>query len=835
MPRARQTDMVLLRDIVSDVFACLGPLRSCEEPIQRYIVDPVQEYILDPTVDYCIDPARNALSVNPCGCIPPCGGYPTLPQDDSTAQQDQRLAQLGRAKQNYQYNYELVRSFHNGEPGIGIACADSVPLAQFPSLCWITVVLQNALIVLDNLILILEMVAEAPTSPPETGDPVKKLNAEGAQSEAGVDEEQDLAAVTWDISPEEVAQHKADIHALRANLLGTLVWGRSVTNGMRRDNEPVDVTDGVTHPWTISAPSHQQPSTSEGSSLCPCPQCSPEAITRDMVNDLNAALGEIVRRIMMLPGLDRLPKSIKAYNDLFQRIQLPSLALWFQNDEMFALQRVAGQNPIVLERVDSWAELAKRFPVTNKQYREVMGDDDSLEEAAKDDRLYLCDYDQSLSPVVDYCGKFPPLCVCDKGRCDSNCPEPTAENPCCETHCVDRSQKYVNAPLLLLALLKSDREVIKAVAIQVGQKPGSSNPVFTPPSGPDDDRFWNWEIAKTIVQNADCNDSEFYRHLGLGHLLTEAFILATYRSLPREHPLYVLMTPNFEGTLFTNNMAVKSINTGDSYLNVTMMIFSGTMLATLGIAGNAVSRVNYNDNMLRHNLRLRGVNDRHSLPNYPYRDDALLIHNAIYRFVRDYVHLYYQSNDDVTGDYELQNWAMEVSSIHGARIHGVGQPRFERDAGGKESEHVEEGRIETRRYLIDLVTEVIYIASCHHALTNFPLADYEIYEPGLPGSLYSPPPTDTKPRTREDWLEYLAFINIAILQQALGFVVGSTYFTRLGYYQACHFNDPRVAGPLYRFQADLAEAEEVINDRNQTRVLRYPYLLPSRIPASTNI
>jgi arachidonate 15-lipoxygenase len=812
--------MVLLRDIISDIFACLGPLRSCEEPIQQYIVDPVQEYVLDPTIDYCIDPARNALSINPCGCIPPCGGYPTLPQDDSPAQQDQRVAQLGRAKSTYQYNYELVRSFHNGEPGIGIACADSVPLAQFPALCWITVVLQNALIVLDNLILILEMVAKAPTTPPEIGDPTKKLSAEGLQSEGEEEDDPDLAAVTWDISPEEVEQHKADVHALRANLLGTLVWGRSVTNGLHRNNEPDDVTDGVLHPWTISAPAHQQPAASEGSSLCPCPQCSPEAITRDMVNDLNAALGEIVRRIMMLPGLDRLPKGIKAYNDLFQRIQLPSLALWFQNDEMFAQQRIAGQNPIVLERVKWTSKLAKRFPVTDEQYREVMGKDDSLEEAGEDGRLYLCDYDKSLSPVVDYCGKFPPLCVCEKGHCNSSCKEPTQEHPCCDVHCVDRSQKYINAPLLLLALLESDRRIIRAVAIQVGQDP-KKNPLFTPPKRHGDDRFWNWEIAKTIVQNADCNDSEFYRHLGLGHLLTEAFILATYRSLPREHPLYVLMTPNFQGTLFTNNMAVKSINTGDSYLNVTMMIFSGTMLATLGIAGNAVSEVNYNDTMLRRNLRLRGVNDPDLLPNYPYRDDALLIHKAIRRFVRDYVDLYYQSDEDVTGDYELQNWVMEVSSIHGARIRGVGD--------------VADGRIETRAYLINLVAEVIYIASCHHALTNFPLADYEIYEPGLPGSLYAPPPTDTKPRKRKDWLGYLAFINIAILQQALGFVVGSTYFTRLGYYQACHFNDPRVAGPLYRFQADLAEAEEIIDERNETRLLKYPYLLPSRIPASTNI
>src|SRR5688572_393582 len=148
MPRARQTDMVLLRDIVSDVFACLGPLRSCEEPIQRYIVNPVQEYVCDPTIDYCIDPARNALAINPCGCVPGCGIWPSLPQFDTPAQQDQRIAQLGRTKPLYEYNYSLVRAFHNGQPGKGIAVADSVPFAQMPALFWLCAAIQNALIIL---------------------------------------------------------------------------------------------------------------------------------------------------------------------------------------------------------------------------------------------------------------------------------------------------------------------------------------------------------------------------------------------------------------------------------------------------------------------------------------------------------------------------------------------------------------------------------------------------------------------------------------------------------------------------------------------------------------
>ena len=832
MARVRETDMLLFRDIVSDLFACLGPLRACEEPIQNRIVDPMQEYVFDPFVDYCADPVRHALAINPCACIPGLGNYPSLPQYDSPAQQDTRTAQVARAKRLYQYNYTLVRTYHieEGQPvqGRGIAILDSVPMEQLPSMCWVILVLQQALVVVDNLLLILETLeqqqqqVQRAASVGVTIQPGWEMESVQLQTEGGgelppppqvpppdpqrfsEDSEADLAsAVKANIDPEydfytrpeELARHRNEIQALRANLLGTLVWGKQLSANLRQV-EPADAHPADHDPATLRTPAppaeQQNASTSGGifGGFCPCPRCSPENITREVYDRINHALQEIVYQIMSIPALNARPYSLKAYNDLFQRIALPQFALWFQSDEMFALQRVAGQNPVVLERIAWDEQISEKFPVTDEQYREVMGDDDSLEDAGLDGRLYLCDYEKSLGNLTP--GNWPTMA----------------------------GQKYVFAPMGLFALQRNNRCVMKPVAIQCGQNP-DENPVLTPPLDDDDPRRWNWEIGKTILQNAECNDSEFYRHLGLGHLLTEAFILATYRALPRNHPLYLLLTPNFEGTLFTNNTAVTSINVPDSYLNITDMIFAGNIPATLGIAGNAVADVDFTENMIFNDLRNRGVDDPYLLPNYPYRDDGLLIWDCIHRWATNYVCLYYQDDCDVTGDYELQNWVMEVSAKQGGRIRGVGD--------------VQDGRIVTRDYLIDCMAQVIFTASAHHALTNFPLEDYELYEPGWPGALYQDKPESDRGATRRDWLGYLSFLNIAILQQALGFTIGSVYFTKLGYYPVCHFSDPRVAGPLAQFQADLANAEQTINARNQTRVMRYPYLLPSRIPASTNI
>jgi arachidonate 15-lipoxygenase len=790
-----------LRDIVSEVFACLGPLRACEGAVQNNIIAPIEEYVIDPVRENCIDPVQRALEVNPFGCVPFCNCNPTLPQYDTPAQQQARADQIARTQPHYQYNYNLMRTFKvvdlgqqgqhpdcvvvsYSKNGIqvppqeaeqvnlqceGVAILDSLPLSQLPALLWLLDVMRHALVILDNFMLVLELIGQQ-----------RRRVRRGVEGEQ--EDEPDLTAVTFnEATQEEIEQTRQEVQQLRAEIYSSFLGVRRLINRETAANADRELVRPLEPASELNT---SQPVT------CTCSNCSPVNFAREMYTDISNGIQQLVKKILMLPAIDRQPLSIKAYNDLFQSIPLPTFALDFQSDEMFALQRVAGQNPVVLHRVEWTDELSARFPVSPAEYKSVMGLDDSLEDAGNEGRLYLCDYRESLENNVS--GNFP----------DLDHPPPGFS-----------WQKHLNVPLVLLALKKSDRNVLKAVAIQINQEPGPTNPVFTPEDG------WNWEIAKTCVQNADCNDSEYYRHLGLAHVLTEAFILATYRQLPTSHPLYVLLTPNFQGTFFTNNLAITSINDAGSYLNITEMIFSGTVPSTLGIAANAVHDVNYTENFVPNDLKKRGVDDPNLLPNYPYRDDAMLIWNTIRNWAGNYVRIYYTTDEDVIGDYELQNWVLEVSSQHGGRIQGVGV----------------NNRIETVDYLIDCMTSVIFTASAHHALTNFPLHEYEIYSPGWPGAIYRPAPTSKDEATREDWMRYLAPLNMAILQQALGFTVGGIYFTQLGQYHICHFNDPRVRGPLAVFQQELARAEEVIRDRNMNRPLPYPFLLPSQIPASTNI
>src|SRR5262252_3283002 len=226
-----EVKMPILNEIVDQLFTCLGPLRSCQEPIQDRCVDPAQDYLIDPVRDGCVDPVLNYLEVNPLGCLPVCGSQPSLPQHDSSEQQQDRAAQLGRTQQSYQYSYSLVRTFRIqkrndqeiGVQGKGIAVADSVAFTQLPSVCWLILVLQHALKIIDNLLAVLELLENSPRREQRTVESLQKARL----SAADVDDA-DLVTKTLDIPTDELERNRQAVQQLRVNLVGTLAWGQRV-------------------------------------------------------------------------------------------------------------------------------------------------------------------------------------------------------------------------------------------------------------------------------------------------------------------------------------------------------------------------------------------------------------------------------------------------------------------------------------------------------------------------------------------------------------------------------------------------------------------------------
>jgi len=481
----------------------------------------------------------------------------------------------------------------------------------------------------------------------------------------------------------------------------------------------------------------------------------------------------------------------KIYDDLFQLIHLPCVSKHFHEDKSFAAQRVAGANPLVIEGID---RLPDHFPVSDEHFKAVMGDQDSLAEAGREGRLYLADY-----KVLDTV----------------------------KTSAIPDAQKYLSAPLVLFAVPKDSEQgrSLIPVAIQCEQKPGPTNPIFTPPPicTPQSQK-WSWLMAKTIVQIADGNYHELISHLGRTHLLTEAFVIATARQLAPNHPLTLLLLPHFEGTLFINSAALRGlVNEGGTVDKV----LSGELSESLRLSAESVQGFpfSFNEAIIPKVFESRKVHNAEQLPDYPYRDDALLIWEAIHQWVTDYLALYYTSDEAVVQDTELQAWLAELISPTGGKIKDIGE-----FAAGEMAP-----AIRTRAYLSDAIAHIIFTASAQHAAVNFPQSTLMAYVPNMPLAGYRPAPTVATGGTAQEYLDLLPSLEQAEVQMNMTYPLGSLYYTRLGDYPAGHFTDDRVQLPLEQFQRTLEKAGITIDERNSKRSTFYNFLHPDKIPQSINI
>ncbi|WP_323120145.1 lipoxygenase family protein [Burkholderia alba] len=480
--------------------------------------------------------------------------------------------------------------------------------------------------------------------------------------------------------------------------------------------------------------------------------------------------------------------SLARYDQMFATLPKPAIAQNFRDDEMFAHLRVAGPNPMLLARASS---LPAKFPLTNAQYQSVMGTADSLQGAAAAGRLYLADY-VGLGAMGD-------------------------ERPVSK---LLSQTGYASAPIALFAV-PAGGGALQPVAIQCGQAPGTY-PVIVRSSASGSGAYWTWQMAKTVVQVADFNYHEMFVHLGRTHLLSEAFAIATYRQLAPNHPINVLLVPHFEGTLFINDLAGKVIMGPGTFGDVILAAPIGILQAG---AGNDRLALDFYAAMLPSDLKARGVDTDSTLSDYPYRDDALLVWNAIRQWVADYVALYYLSDADVTGDTELAAWTADV--IDNGKVKGFRS-------------------IRSRAQLIDVLTMIVFTASAQHAAVNYPQRDFMTYIPAFAGMAgAATPAAKTAGNGAADWFALMPQSRLTDIEQ-LNFLslLGGVHYRPLGDYRQREFpylpvlTDPRVVqagGPLDRFRQALKTIESQIGGRNRTRKYPYGYLLPSRIPTSTNI
>ncbi|WP_167837757.1 lipoxygenase family protein [Nocardia altamirensis] len=475
------------------------------------------------------------------------------------------------------------------------------------------------------------------------------------------------------------------------------------------------------------------------------------------------------------------------YNAIWQTASIPDVADNLHDDELFAYMRVGGFNTNVIERVTD--ALPDNFPVTAEQYREGIGVADDLSRAIAEGRVFLTNY-------------------AELGRMASEH----------ATYKILTGDGYNSAPLALFALPPGGGR-LQPVAIQCGQNPATA-PMFVRPRPDDRDRFWGWQMAKTVVQTADFNHHEMLAHLGRGHLISEALTVATHRTLAPNHPLGMLLMPHFEGDIWVNLLAATVIIAPNTFGDLILAPQLGDIVSTI-IEDRKTW--DFYERMPHRDFARRGVDNAAVLKDFPYRDDSLLIWDAIEEWVGDYLRVYYQNDGDVQGDTELAAWCAEIATA--GRITGF-RP------------------ITSVDQLVEVATMIVYTTSAYHASVNFPQSGLMAYTPFVSGMTAAPAPVHTTGHTEADWIKMLPCMLTTLAQFFFLHQLGDIYYRPLGDYRTNTFpfppvfGDPRITGPggpLERFRANLRKAEDEIKRRNPNRFQPYEFLLPSNIPTSTNV
>lgn len=450
--------------------------------------------------------------------------------------------------------------------------------------------------------------------------------------------------------------------------------------------------------------------------------------------------------------------SLEDYDDIFQILPAPDCTKFWQKDRIFAEQRLSGVHPNWIRRATG---KILHESVLDDVLKTLVGADS---DKVKSDGLYVCDYREITKDI--------PVGIWEGRR------------------------KYLSSVcgyFVWRDVQNNDRGELIPVMIEIDQ-----TEVATPLSD-----FKLWQSAKLHLQIADAVVHETCSHLYDAHFAMEPIAVATGRYLPSTHPVRRLLTPHFRFLLFNNDLGKNRLVNPGGFVD---QLLAPSLAGSMELVKRAAQSFNFSQKILPNDIKARGMD---KIPHYPYRDDGLLIWDAIGQHVENCLTKSY-AGKQVTDDQELMNWWKSLSAYNGARLQGI-PSSFDLTTLSRMLQHI------------------IFVSGPYHAAVNFPQYEYMAFTPNMPLAAYAPYPApllDTLPPYKQisNQLEIMEILT-------------SYRHDQLGCYDQKDMArlTKQEQRSLSEFQDTLAAIERKIIQRNKLRKLPYKYLLPSLIPNSTSV
>jgi arachidonate 15-lipoxygenase len=499
--------------------------------------------------------------------------------------------------------------------------------------------------------------------------------------------------------------------------------------------------------------------------------------------------------------------TLQDYEDFFTLLPLPEVAQVYETNNSFAEQRLSGANPMVIRRLnkdDPRTKVLEQIPSWSKDFEPLF----QVSEELGKGNIY----------VTDYTGT-----------------DPNYRGPALVqggTH--EKGRKYLPKPLAFFwwrSIGIGDRGKLAPIAIQLDAStdPNVYKPSISKVYTPFEKNPLDWLFAKFCVQIADANHHEMNTHLCRTHFVMAPIAIGTARRLAENHPLSILLKPHFLFMLTNNQLGQKGlINPGGPVDR----LLAGNLAESMELVKDAYRGWDINEFALPKEIANRGMD---KIPHYPYRDDGMLVWEAIHTFVSDYLNHFYPANIEITSDTELQAWAAELANqTTGGKVKGMPD------------------RITNVTELIEIITTIIFTCGPQHSAVNFAQYEYMTFVPNMPLAAYQDIPDKNSdlddPMTDKKLLDLLPPYKRSAEQLEILDILSAYKYDRLGYYDKALgelynqqlediFEDEHeaIVNIIRQFQQNLNMAEQEIDANNKKRVVPYPYLKPSQILNSISI
>ncbi|GER25055.1 lipoxygenase [Striga asiatica] len=366
---------------------------------------------------------------------------------------------------------------------------------------------------------------------------------------------------------------------------------------------------------------------------------------------------------------------------------------WFRDAE-FARQTLAGVNPLSIKLVTDWPLKSDLDPeiygpsesaITTELVEKEIGGYMTVDEALKQKKLFILDYHDIFLPYVNKVRKL------------------------------NGTTFYGSRTLFFLM----PAGTLRPLAIELTRPPIDGKPqwkeVYQPCWSPTD--IWLWRLAKAHVLAHDSGYHELQTHC-----CAEPYVIATNRQLSAVHPIYRLLDPHLRYTMEINALARGALINGDGIIESSFSPGKYSMELS-SVAYDKLWQFDLQAlpaDLINRGMAVEDPNAPHGLKltieDYPFANDGLLIWDAIKQWVTDYVTHYYPEPYLIQSDNELQSWWTEIRTVgHADKKDEPWWPE-----------------LKTPQDLIKIITNIIWVASAHHAAVNFGQFDYGGYFPNRP-------------------------------------------------------------------------------------------------------